>query len=226
MKRRLLLLVLLPVLCGQTPSRLSRITFARGEIFVTHAGETKPAESGQILYHDDMIRTGKDSYAEVMVQNVGVFRLAENSELKLEELQSKDKTIIRLDKGKAGFFLLKIPSKEQVQVRLPTAVAGVRGTNFLVSAEKGSKVALFGGAVQMEDAAKKSVVIDKPGEITLKAGESLANKKVEKLSAESIADMKKLEEMLPLNLQSVPQDPGRMNQTDLDAPQGSDLKKP
>ena len=78
----------------------------------------------------------------------------------------------------------------------------------------------------MEDAAKKSVVIDKPGEITLKAGESLANKKVEKLSAESIADMKKLEEMLPLNLQSVPQDPGRMNQTDLETPQGSDLKKP
>ncbi len=225
MKRLLVLVLLSAAFCGgEKPSRLSRITLARGEILVVHGGQTTAAQAGQILYHEDVVRTGNDSYAEIVVQNVGVFRLAENSELTMEELQSKDKTIIKLDKGKAGFFLLRIPSTDQVQVRLPTAVAGVRGTRFLASAEKGSKVALFGGAVQVEDPAKKSMIIDRPGEVTLKKGESLAGKKIEALSPESIADMKKLEELIPLNLQQVPVDP--QNPGSMESVPGADLTKP
>ncbi|MCE9596327.1 MAG: FecR family protein [Spirochaetia bacterium] len=227
LRANLLLILSVAVLftCQRTESRLSRITFARGEIYLIRQGSSPvPIEAGAILQHKDTLRTGKDSYAEVMVQNVGLFRLSENSELNMEELQANDKTIIRLDKGKAGFFLLKLIPNQQVGVKLPTAVAGVRGTKFLVAADGASKVALFGGAVQVENEQKQSVVIDKPGEVKLKKGEAIDKSSLKPLSAESIADMKKLEELLPLDLQKVPVDPGRP--AEFRAPSGSDLKKP
>jgi len=232
-KRSLLLFLLGSILafggtCHKTESRLSRVTFARGEIYVIRSGSDKPIplEAGQTLQHRDTIRTGKDSYVEVMVQNVGLFRLSENSELNLEELHAEDKTMIRLDKGKAGFFLLKLVPSQQVGVKLPTAVAGVRGTKFLVSADGASKIALFGGAVQVENERKQSVVIDKPGEVRIKPGDSIDQKSLKPLSAESLAEMKKLEELLPLDLQQVPVDPARRNQLEPEEPAGADLKKP
>lgn len=218
-------LVILAVFgCGSS-SRLSRLTMAKGEIYVIRAGSAGPVliKPGEILQHGDTIRTGPASVAEVIVQNVGMFRVSENSELKMEELQEKNKTIIRLDKGKAGFFLLKQTQDQDTTVRLPTAVAGVRGTKFLASAEGGSKVALFDGAVQVADPASQTLVLDKPGEVKLKAGESLKGRTIEPLSAESIADMKALEQMFPINLEQVPR---TIPESQISAPEGADLPQP
>lgn len=227
LKAKFLLILTMAALltCQKSESRLSRITFARGEIYLIRGGNSPvPIEAGAILQHKDTLRTGKDSYAEVMVQNVGLFRLSENSELNMEELRANDKTIIRLDKGKAGFFLLKLIPNQQVGIKLPTAVAGVRGTKFLASADGASKVALFGGAVQVENEQKQSVVLDKPGEVKLKKGDTLDNSSLKPLSPESIAEMKKLEELLPLDLQKVPTDAA--STPEFRTPSGADLKKP
>lgn len=211
--------------CGPGQSRLSRLTMARGEIYVIRAGSAGPVlvKAGEILQHGDTIRTGPGAAAEVMVQNVGMFRVSENSELKMEELQDKNKTIIRLDKGKAGFFLLKQTQDQETQVTLPTAVAGVRGTKFLASAVGGSKVALFDGAVQVADPAKQTMLLDKPGEVKLKEGESLKGRTPQPLSAESISDMKSLEQMFPINLE---QPPRNLEEVRPEVPAGGDLPQP
>lgn len=217
-------LLVLAAGCGGD-SRLSRVSMAKGEIYVIRSGSSGPVliKPGDLLQHGDTIRTGPASFAEVIVQNVGMFRVSENSELKMEELQDKNKTIIRLDRGKAGFFLLKQTKDQDTTVRLPTAVAGVRGTKFLASAVGGSKVALFDGAVQVADPAKETLVLDRPGEVRLKQGESLKGRSIEPLSAESIADMKALEQLFPINLEQVPRE---MQEPDLKLPAGSDLPQP
>lgn len=223
--RVIFVLVLTSLLVCSGSSRLSRVTMAKGEIYVIRAGSSGPVliKPGELLQHGDTIRTGPASFAEVIVQNVGMFRVSENSELKMEELQQRNKTIIRLDKGKAGFFLLKQTQDQDTTVRLPTAVAGVRGTKFLASADGGSKVALFDGAVQVADPKNATMILDKPGEVKLKQGESLEGRKPAPLSAESIADMKALEQLFPINLEQVPR---TIPEPQVRMPEGADLPQP
>ena len=152
---------------------------------------------------------------------MGLVRLGENSRLKLGDLSSQGRLNIQLQKGRAGFLMKRLKPNSEFRVSTPTVVASVRGTSFLVgidSTESGSpagaaddsegpvisKVAMFDGALELgapdlnddeSETPEPPTILDRPGEVRLKTGDRISPASIQPLSAESIAEMKALEEM-------------------------------
>ena len=172
---------------------LARVTFLVGKVMATNGNNTRTVKFGDLLTSGDTIKTDAGAGIEFFIKGQGIVRLAEKTELVLAELGAR-KTDIKVLKGSTGFFLKKQNRSGEFKVRTPTAVASVRGTTFLVESESAdsSRVALFGGKVQVENKRGKALVLDKPAEVVIKANADFNEKSVQKLSPRSLKTIKKL----------------------------------
>lgn len=184
----------------EAPGIFGNVTFVQGRAYLRpgSASEKKEKEltEGLPVHFEDIIRTESKSAVELQLKNYGLIRVGEKTIFRLSELHKGRHIEIRVEKGKAGLFMNKLPKDQEVIVKTPTVIAAIRGTRFLVTSDDGkqSKVALFGGALELQNDSGK-VVLDKPGEVKLKKGARLSADLIEPLSPESIAEMKALENM-------------------------------
>lgn len=130
-----------------------------------------PAFVQTALKPGDEVRTHARSRAEIRLGDGVLVRLKENTVFKLERLKSRKGTLnvaLRLLKGKILLKVGKLGSGSRVRVRTPTAVAGVRGTMFVVDAQAAKTeikvlegtvraAAVSGTAPDAEDSAGKDV---------------------------------------------------------------------
>jgi outer membrane protein assembly factor BamB len=76
----------------------------------------------------------------------GIIRIQENTELIVQNLhlqEEQSKANMKLNKGKMLAKVSKLSKGEEFEVRTSTALAGVRGTEFMVKQEEGSDTASF-----------------------------------------------------------------------------------
>lgn len=113
---------------------------------------------------DHKIRTGKRSYAEIVLNNGTKIILKEVSVLNVMSLKAHESlqpTRIRLLTGKVRIALKRLlrgGSEHSLILKTPTAVAGVRGTDFGVIASRyETKVAVFSGLVEVASSNKKII---------------------------------------------------------------------
>ena len=105
-----------------------------------------PAVLGMKLGSGDMIRTAKNSYAELSfngIDQAAVVRVEENSVIKIDTYIASDKPsdrkiLLDLAVGDVLVKANKVKNESHFQVRTPTSIVGVRGTLFRVrtSSEK------------------------------------------------------------------------------------------
>ncbi|MEQ9366406.1 MAG: FecR family protein [Leptospirales bacterium] len=210
--------------CGPSKKDYAVFQFVAGEVFILKNGEDARrlrAYPGATAGPQDVIETRGDSAAELRVREMGIIRMGENSRLKLGDLNSRGRLDVHLDHGRAGFLMKRLKANQEFRVATPTVIASVRGTSFLVGVDAGasesrpaaaepliSKVAMFDGALELATpgsgvasekddgpAHRSPTILDRPGEVRLGAGDALSAASIEPLSAESIAEMKALEEM-------------------------------
>lgn len=102
-------------------------------------GSWAPASEGMKLTHNDSIRTGPDSWADLRVGMVGGVKIKENSEIKLSELSSNpdgsENIILYMTIGEMLVDVRGIQKGSDFQVQTPTTVAAVRGTIYNVKVE-------------------------------------------------------------------------------------------
>ncbi len=131
--------------------------FGRAEVLLLSQNQTswQKCKEGIKLYSQDKIRTGKNSYVKVLFKG-DKFIIKERTITQLKEIAetANEKTIIRLIKGKIrGILKALIRRGGEVQIYSPTAIIGVRGTDFVVDATYGkrspSKVYVFEGQVEV-----------------------------------------------------------------------------
>ena len=119
----------------------ARITMVQGQVtvFARGGGEGVPAEEGTPLEEGDTVRTGSDGSAEVALSTNSVIDLSPDSVVTLSNLKPKQ-TLLDLD---LGTLVAKLRWKGspgwRLDVRTPTAVAAVRGTEFGVSVQEGGE---------------------------------------------------------------------------------------
>ena len=127
------------------------------------------------LKQDYRIRVGKESKvvlllkdgSKVTLQNLCVFDIS-----KLFENDKKKQSVFKLYYGKVNAQINKLlRNDDQFDIMTPTAVAGVRGTEFAVSVGGNSKtkVAVFKGEVAVKNVkmADREPIIVKESEITV-----------------------------------------------------------
>ncbi len=133
------------------------ITYLEGQVQVrTGAGTAwSAAVPNQILQAKDEIRVLPGSRAELILDNQSVMRLAENTHLTLRQLDAepvsgKETTSVGLSLGKLWTRASKVfnPSS-RLEVRTPTAIAGVQGTVYHVNVENErlTEIQVYDGAV-------------------------------------------------------------------------------
>lgn len=128
-------LLLLPSFVLAAP--VGSVTKAKGTVFYkTGSSAYKALTSGQGINEGDWIKAGKDGWVELTLSDNSRFTIANNSELEVESFMvSKGRKTgsFGLPQGKLRASVMKLAGQQtDIKVRSTTAVAGVKGTEFLM----------------------------------------------------------------------------------------------
>lgn len=146
-----------PVQTELSNAPFAMINFLIGRAEIRRGNQIIEAKIKAKLFKDDVLITKADSQAHLLVKALGVFKIKENSEIKIDSLGRSTK--LGLKRGKLLTALKKLAKDENFVIETPTAVAGVRGTSFLVDAtSKSTKIAVLTGAVEVGSGASKKIV--------------------------------------------------------------------
>lgn len=133
------------------------VTELKGTVMVIRAGSVKEFKAFQSmrLNEGDTVRTGASSHATIRIDAEQSFKIAANSEVVVSELKNKNgetKLTLNLRKGGVGNEInKKLKEGSDYKIKTPTAVMGVRGTEFFVQFEAGeTDVWLTKGVVTMD----------------------------------------------------------------------------
>ncbi len=126
-------------------TRQGLISFFSGDVFIHHDGDEYFAQIGDLVEVEDVLIVEAASYCEVQFGDSAVVRIEENTEVAMKDISlSPGETDIDLNM-KSGSVLCKVKKlagAEEFKVKTQTAVCGVRGTAFSVSADGGNNTVL------------------------------------------------------------------------------------
>ena len=114
--------------------------------------EARPARAGDHLNETDIVRTDDSATAEITFHDGNIVLLAPKTYMKIAEYKIKgpeSSEIIELLYGKLRNIVETVFGKDfktkmgRYEVHTPTAICGVRGTDFFVSHERGISHAVF-----------------------------------------------------------------------------------
>ena len=125
---------------------LGNFTHVEGRVDVLRGGRLPSAsvKVGESVFLKDVIRTKSDSKAEITFVDKNILRIGQRSRIDISEYVSaegKGSTVINLPRGKVeaiippGEPVKRIavsPEGSRFEIHTPNAVAGVRGTDFLI----------------------------------------------------------------------------------------------
>lgn len=161
------LFILIPLTDSFAAKVVGRALAVQGDVKVTRAenpGETSQVRVRSRLYEKDVIETGADSKVKILFNDESVMSISENASVEVvmqekDESTKTNKSVYRLVKGKLRVLVGKISGEtSEYEVKTPTALAAVRGTQFFVWVETPQKTKIFviDGEVEVEN-------IDIPG---------------------------------------------------------------
>ena len=136
--------------CSQeTVDEYAIVMFSIGDV----SKNSIPVEIGDIVKEQDIINTGADAFCDVRIGS-SIIRIKQNSKLTFSALLHKnnsENTSISLDVGKMLCKPKRLLKNESFMVKTPTAVAAVRGTQFIVEADikKTTRIKVFAGKLKI-----------------------------------------------------------------------------
>ena len=116
-------------------------TFIVGDVKLLRQNETPR----QVKYADkmaaqDTIKTGKNSFFAFQVGNSAIIRITAGTTVLIESLLTDNTNKLFLKQGRVIESVKKITKSSIYEVRTPTAIAAVRGTEFGVSYNNGQSI--------------------------------------------------------------------------------------
>lgn len=109
--------------------------------YSTNGGPARPLKVGMILRSGSTIRTGSNSTVDLFLGvSAGVVRVAENSTVAFDKLTLTDtgtdtavEVQLHLPDGEMYFNVNKLSKASRYEIKMPTGVAGIRGTKGCLS---------------------------------------------------------------------------------------------
>ncbi|MEM3553808.1 MAG: FecR family protein, partial [Candidatus Bathyarchaeia archaeon] len=142
----LLITLFLVLPSGVFSAEIGVFTAVEGRVDVLKGGKP-PAVAAVVdmaVELNDVVRTKAESRAEIKLKDGTSIRIAPRSRIDLSQFHVDEKTVraeINLSRGKIGTFvsaetsqkIISDPRVSKFEVKTPVAVAGVRGTSFIVN---------------------------------------------------------------------------------------------
>lgn len=140
--RWLLLLALFATSTFAGAAEIGQVKVAKGQVDVERNGQTMPAKVGMRLETADVLRTGADGSVGITMADNSLLSAGPNSILSLDRFDydtttNQGRFDTQLQKGSLSVISGRMAkqSPDAMTVRTPSAILGVRGTEFVVSAE-------------------------------------------------------------------------------------------
>ena len=118
---------------------IGRVKVVRGQVTIERAGAAAPAAVGARLQAADVVKTGADGSVGITMNDDSLLSAGPNSVLTLErfvldESTNQGRFDASLGHGSLAVISGRIAkqSRDAMTVRTPSAVLGVRGTEFVV----------------------------------------------------------------------------------------------
>jgi hypothetical protein len=125
-----------------TAADIGQIKVSKGQVSVERHGQSIPGAVGTRLESADVLRTGADGSVGITMTDNSLLSAGPNSILSLDRYEydritDKGQFDAQLQKGSLSVISGRIAkqSPDAMTVRTPSAILGVRGTEFLVSAQ-------------------------------------------------------------------------------------------
>ena len=141
--RRLLTSLALGLALTVARAEIGQIKTAKGQVSVERKGQALPGQVGMLLEASDVLKTGADGSVGVTMRDNSLLSAGPNSILALERFEfdpttSQGRFDSQLRRGTLSVVSGRIAkqSPEAMTVRRPSAVLGVRGTEFVVSVDE------------------------------------------------------------------------------------------
>lgn len=157
------LLGVLLFLAGGSPlhaqNLAGKILFLQGEVQIIRGGSSFSARQNDPLYIGDRVRTGGDGLVKIILEDNSLLTLDRRSELEISEFlfqpqEKKRSGVFQMLRGRLKALMGRILNVQgSIELRTPTAVAGVRGTYFLVEVDEGGNAnfVMFEGELSIRD---------------------------------------------------------------------------
>lgn len=156
---------------AHSPTVPAYLSTVEGNVEVYSNGKWKPAVENQKLKLKDSVKTGSGRAVLVLKESI-IVTLDENSEVSIEEL-TDESVVINQKSGSSWNKFLNALGVASYKVETPNAVATVRGTEFLVSAELiHSLLLVVEGTVEFGDDTSKHT-LNKMEKVTYSAEDGL-----------------------------------------------------
>ena len=130
-------------LAGSARADVGQIKVAQGSVTVDRKGQALPGQVGLLLEADDVLKTGADGSVGITMRDNSLLSAGPNSILSLERFEfdpttSQGRFDAQLRRGTLAVISGRIAKKspQAMTVRTPSAVLGVRGTEFVVSVDE------------------------------------------------------------------------------------------
>ncbi len=123
-------------------AEIGQIKTAKGQVSVDRKGQVLPGQVGMLLEASDVLKTGADGSVGLTMRDNSLLSAGPNSILALERFEfdpttSQGRFDSQLRRGTLAVVSGRIAkqSPEAMTVRTPSAVLGVRGTEFVVAVD-------------------------------------------------------------------------------------------
>ena len=151
---------------AQAQSEVGTVAAVQGTFEVQRGGSWQGATIGMPVFGGDHLRTGPSGRGKVVFQDDSVLDLAPNTEVVVEKQvfdppAHRFQSLIRLIKGRVRAWVSEYyrEPRARYEVETPTAVAGVRGTEFIAQYDTTAEVTEIVGITGEVEVTGKLAVI-------------------------------------------------------------------
>jgi hypothetical protein len=121
---------------------IGQVKIAKGQVTIERGGQTLPATTGARLQSGDVLKTGADGSVGITMTDNSLLSAGPNSVVSLDRYEfdsttSQGQFDTTLTKGSLAVISGRIAKQSPVAmtVRTPSSILGIRGTEFVVSAD-------------------------------------------------------------------------------------------
>jgi hypothetical protein len=143
MRKTLIMAALLAIAAPAMASDVGLIKVSKGDVRIERAGARLPAGVGAAVQASDVIVTGGDGLAGITFTDNSLVSLGPNSVFSIDKYRFDSTTHAgefesSLARGRLAAISGKMvkQSPESMKVRTPSAIMGVRGTEFIVQVDE------------------------------------------------------------------------------------------
>lgn len=170
------------------------VIFSSGDVKISRSGLETGVLPGNPVKEGDRISTGECSLLVIQITDRDIVRVTSNSVLEIRSIMNGNDVKLFLERGEVISKVSRLEKNESFMVQTPTVIAGVRGTEFSVSASSAEeRVAVLKGNVAVSSIADEKKLIQ--NETVAAGGDTVVIKKISGVPAFVTAPISKEEQL-------------------------------